>query len=68
MEAQRTYASRGDVEQRASVLAVVEERVGDDLAVSLVGTAAATREAEGVACRSEARGQPQHIVSLKGTE
>ena len=50
MEAQRPYARRGDVEQRASVLAVVEERVGDDLAVSLVGTPAATREAEGVAC------------------
>ena len=64
-----TYAGRGDVEKRASVLAVVEERVRDDLAVSLVGTAAATREAEGVACGSWVRsGQSQYLVSPNGTE
>ena len=52
-----TYAGRSDVEQRASVLTVVEERVSDDLAVSLVRAAAATREAEGVACGSRSSTQ-----------
>ncbi len=65
------YVSRGDVEQRATVLAIEEERVRDDLAVSLVRAAGATREAERVACGSRAstgHSQPQAHVSLKTAE
>ena len=44
-----THPGRGDVEERANVLLVVEDRIGDDRAVALVRASARGVEAERVA-------------------